>query len=126
MCSQIWQLSQFAAGIHKKSSCLTSVAAMFITASHRFVFGMAGLLHKHKPVFVSGCPAIPLEQDTSFGCFVTHTLQVETSISAALLYFFCERTGRLGTVDFGGQVTAVILFLNAICSQAGTEPLGVL
>lgn len=28
------------------------------------------------------------------------------------------------TVAFGGQVKAIILFLNAICSQAGREPLG--
>lgn len=90
----------------------------------RFVFGTVGLPHRRKPAFVSGCPAIPLQQDAGFGCFVSHTLQVGTSIPATLLYFFCECSGELGTVDFGGQVKAVILFLNAICSQAGREPLG--
>lgn len=121
-------MSQFAAGIHKKGSCLTAVAAMFITASHRSAFCIiwnqvcvwdsGPSAQTHTCVLQSLCNRAP---GLAALCLTIYRLR--PPFRPRFCVSFCECLGRLGTVDFGGQVKAVILFLNAICSQAGTEPL---
>lgn len=86
--------------------------------------GRWNLLHKHThPCLSRGVLQSLCNREPGWAALCLTICRLRPSFRPRFCVSFGECSGRLGTVDFGGQVKAVILFLNAICSQAGTEPL---